>query len=697
MAFSTRTQVSDLNTPERSAIRTALGALSILFIIATLLTAGGLFLYLKYTPLPPNNIANMSTVVADDGSTVGTLSTIGGYHNKVSLQDISPNLKNATLAVEDAHFYQHGVFNPAAILRAIWVDLRSGQNTEGASTITQQLAKNLFLTQDRTWSRKFKEAIYALQLQMYYSKDEILQQYLNAINYGQGAYGAESASELYFGKSSKELDLAEASMLAGIPRGPSLFSPFVDLQAARGQQTIVLNAMVRAGFITADQRDQALAETLHYAQQKNQDTSGQAPYFSSYVKSSATTQFGFSEDELARGGLTVQTTISPVMQKAAESAVQHYMPKNSDLQVALVAMDPQTGDIKAMVGGKNWAESSYNRVLAARQPGSSFKPFVYLTALENGFTPSVLIKSEPVTVQYGADHSKTYDVHNYNDDYTHTFIDMRTAISRSDNVYAVATNMQVGPGNVVETAKRMGITSDMQPYPSLALGTFPTTPLEMANAFCVLASGGYRVTPRAIISIQNIYGQSVLDNPVQKVQVEPAAPVFILDDLMRGVFEPGGTAARVTSIFNGPASGKTGTTDTDAWMIGFTSNLVCAVWVGYDKDRLVNVDESHAAAPIWAQFMKDALAGTNQTPTLASQPDGVVKAAIDPQTGLLATSHTAAPHDEYYLTGTQPRENSPDNPAAQSDAGNAGTKGLGITNLWDWMFKSHGKKDNNSP
>lgn len=660
---------------------------AILFFVTIFLfsmVAGCLFyLYLRYAPLPPSNAANASAVLTTDGTVLTDLFKGGHNRLKVPLQDIPATLREATISVEDDKFYSHHGFDFYGIARALYVNIKSGQIKEGGSTITQQLAKNLYFnTQDRTFTRKIKEAVRTMQLEINYSKDQILEQYLNYIYYGEGAYGAEAAAQTYFGKPVQNLDLAESAMLAGLPKGPSIYSPLSDEKKAKERQRIVLDAMVNQGYITKQQADEAYQEPLQYATQHTMNA--KAPHFISLAVADAKDALGIQENELVLGGYKITTTLDPAMQKAAEDAVAKYLPKG-DLEVALVAIDPKTGEIKAMIGGRNFRDPGLNHVLAKRQPGSSFKPIVYLTALQNGFTPATRIKSEPTTIQYGPNGEKTYEVKNYENQYVNDYIDMRTAISRSDNVYAVTAQMDIGSEKVVDMARKLGIESPLQPYPSLALGSFPVSPLEMARAYAILANGGQKVQIHAVSSIENAYNKNVYQYQNTAEPVTDPKLAFILTDLLKGVFEPGGTASRVASMVDRPVAGKTGTTDTDAWMIGYTPDLVTAVWIGYDKDRLLSPVESHLAAPIWAEFMKSAL--SQQAKRDFPKPEGVVQLNIDPTTGQLATPNCPAQHPEYFVAGTEPTEECSEHPISipgkikkQLESG-----GSTLHKVWDYL------------
>lgn len=676
-----------LNSLERARKkRMLLFKLSLFFALTAFLSGFLFYLYVRFAPLPNSELVNHSQVLATDGTVMTDFSNNGQTSVRINIQDIPENLQHATVSIEDAQFYQHSGINLRGIARALYVDLKQGEIVEGGSSITQQLAKVLFLSQERTFSRKVRELLLTMQLEARYSKQEILEDYLNSVYYGYGANGVGNAANLYFGKPVSELNLAESSMLAGIPKGPTYYSPFNDMEKAKERQQQVLQAMVRNGFITQDQADKAYRQPLHFAEKKEMQT-GIAPYFTQYVKWSAMNLNGIPEDELFNSGLTLQTTLDLNMQKAAEAAVQKYLPANSGLQVALLAMDPKTGEIKAMVGGKDFAQSSYNRVLAKRQPGSSFKPILYLTALDNGLTSATLFKSEPTTFTY--DNNKTYAVKNFANEYTYDNIDMREAIQRSDNVYAVHTILKVTPEKVIETAHRLGIQDGLKPYPSLALGVFPVSPLELARAYAVLANGGTLVEPTTIKQVVNAYGREIYHRDPATQQAADPRTAYILTDMMKSIFEPGGTAARIaSSVSNRVVAGKTGTTDTDAWMAGFTPNLVTVVWVGYDKDRLLNTVESHAPAQIWGEFMKTALQSVPATDF--ARPQGLIEANIDPTTGLLATDNCPRVQRAFFKIGTEPTKECNVHASAGGSKPKAQLEQDGYKQkIWKWIRGSH--------
>lgn len=638
-----------------------------------LLTAAGVLLGLLYQkPLPPLGDDIRSRLLDSRGNVLTTFTTDGRSRDPVELNEISPQLIQATLAVEDRKFYSHVGFDLKGMGRAVLANLQAGGRTQGASTLTQQLARNLYLTHEKTWTRKSKEALYTLQLEMKYSKDEILNMYLNEIYYGHGAYGIEAAARMYFGKPAAELDLAESALLAGVPKGPTYYSPYTHLDSAVKRQGIVLSAMVDVGDITEAQADAAAKEKLNFKPQGQKDTTVAAPYFRDYVRSLVIDQLHISSDELDQGGLNVYTTLDPDMQQAAEEAVDQGMDHTSELETALVSIDPRTGYIKAMVGGTNYRSNPFNHALATtRQPGSSFKPIMYLTALSSRqMTGLSVFNSQPTLFHYD-NNRKTYQPRNFGDKYLGE-INMQQAIAASDNIYAVNTIMKIGADKVAAMAAALGINSPLQNVPSLALGTSPVSPLEMASAFAVIGNGGVKQPVTAILKITDAGGHLLYEAPQLKGQsvVEPAA-AYVLTRLMEGVFESGGTGNRVASMIKRPVAGKTGTTDTDGWMVGFTPELSTAVWVGYDKGRDIASADGRRAAPIFARYTEKAL--ENVPPKIFPIPDGVVSVYINPESGKLATA--ACPEKELttFISGTEPAEYCSQHSAGDESSPEAGS------------------------
>lgn len=618
----------------------------------------GLLLYLRSQALPAASISQSSQMYDLHGNVIDTFHA-GENRRSVPLSAVSTYLVEATVAIEDQRFYDHPGFDLKGMARAAVVNLESGSKKQGASTLTQQLARNLYLSHERTWKRKLKEAVYTMQLEMNYSKDQILEMYLNQIYYGHGAYGIEAASQLYFGKPARELSLAESALLAGIPKGPTYYSPFNNMKKAKDRQKLVLSMLAENGYITREQAENAYAELLPLRTLGESASEGFAPYFRDYVRQVAVQQLGLDEQLLNEGGVRIYTTLDQSVQQAAEASVAAGLPVEGELQAALVAIDPRNGYVKAMVGGRSYKANQYNRALATtRQPGSSFKPLVYITALaEGGMTPVSRFRSEPTVFSYD-EGRRTYEPHNYNNRYFEREIDMRTAIASSDNIYAVSTLMAVGADKVIATARKLGIESELAPVPSLALGTFPVSPLELASAYSPLAAAGVRAAPTAILRIENGRGDVLYEAKTTRQQVIAPAQAYVMTSLLESVFETGGTGNRVAAAIKRPVAGKTGTTSADAWLVGYTPELVAAVWVGYDKGRSITTSEAHKAAPIFADFLEGALEAV--PPKLFPVPEGVVSVYIDPLSGKLAAPSCAELQRlEVFVAGTEPTEYCP--------------------------------------
>ncbi|MCZ8514583.1 PBP1A family penicillin-binding protein [Paenibacillus filicis] len=621
-----------------------------------------MLLFMRSQTLPVSKMTEASEIYDIHGDLIETYGSVKN-RQPVALKDISPMLVEATLAVEDRNFYNHYGFDPKAIARAAWVNLQHFSKVQGGGTITQQLARNLYLSHDRTWTRKLQETYYAVEMELQQSKDQILEQYLNQIYYGHSTYGIEAASKLFFGKDASDLTLAESALLAGIPKGPRFYSPYYDMKNALARQKTVLQTMVDAGYIKQQQADEAGREKLNILPLESKKAAP-APYFRDYVRGKAIELLGIEEDQFEESGLRIYTTLDLNAQKVAEDTIKEQLKDTPDIQAALVAIDPRSGYVKAMVGGRDYSQNQYNRVFATtRQPGSSFKPIVYLTALkEKQFTPLTKFKSEPTTFTYDKGR-QSYTPSNFGNIF-YDWIDMRTAISKSDNIYAVNSIMEVGPERVIEMARHMGITSPMQPVPSLALGTFPVSPYEMASAFGTIANQGVRVEPTSIVRIEDRRGRMLYSAQPRTVTVIEPSYTYVLTQLMESVFDLGGTGNRVSATLKRPVAGKTGTTDTDAWLVGYTPELSTAVWVGYDKGRQVNSVESHLAAPIFAEFTEKTLESV--PPKLFPIPDDVVNVYIDPATGKLANDGCPNSRMEAFIAGTEPTEYCTPQPAKES-------------------------------
>ena len=645
---------TDQSKPQYSRTKKILKWLAGITVLG-LIFAVVLLVYLYATSLPLADNDHNSRLFDIDGEVIATFSPEGKDSIPVKLDQVSPDLTQATISVEDRKFYSHFGFDLKGVARAILVNIKEMNMSQGASTITQQLARNLYLSHEKTWSRKIKEAIYTAQLEMKYTKDEILQMYLNEIYYGHGAYGIESAAQMYFGKSAADLNLAESAMLAGIPKGPTYYSPYNNMKKAKDRQKVVLNSMVTTGSITQEEADEAYNEMLDIKPKSQPKTNEKASYFRDYIRNVVVKDLGIDSAKLEHGGLNIYTTLDMQMQEAAEEAIANGMDKESDLEVGLVSIDPRNGYVKAMVGGTDYNSSQYNHALADnRQPASSFKPIMYLAAISSKqMTAISQFDSKPTVFKYDNDR-KTYEPKNFGDKYLGP-IDMRKAIAVSDNIYAVSTLMQIGTDPIIEMAKKLGITSSLDPVPSLALGTSPVSPFEMASAYSVLANEGLRNAPIAVLKITDAADRIVYKVPEQTPeQVVDTASAYVVTSLLESVFDTGGTAHRVADKIKRPVAGKTGTTSSDAWLVGYTPELSTAVWVGYDNNQEITTSESRRAAPIFAEYMEKAL--ENVPPKIFPVPEEVVSVYIDPSTGKLAGENCESRRLEVFVRGTEPTE-----------------------------------------
>ncbi|WP_408638084.1 transglycosylase domain-containing protein [Rubidibacter lacunae] len=528
----------------------------------------------------------------------------------VLLPDISDELKLAVLAIEDSHFYHHQGINPTSVARAGVVNYRSGGVVEGASTITLQLVKNLFLTPDRTVSRKLAEAVLALRIEQIFEKDEILELYLNAIYWGHNNYGVETAALTYFQKSSSELNLAESAMMAGLIQLPEIYSPFNNYDETKRRQLVVLDRMRDLGWITAEEASQAYREPLLIGRPTAWERS-KLPFVTDAVTQELEQRFG--REVLLEGGLRVQTTVDFDFQRMAESVVKnaHQGLRDRGLnadQVALVAVDPRTHFIKAIVGSVDYESSQYNRVLQARrQPGSSFKPFVYYTAFSTGvYDPDSIVEDTPVSYRDGSNY---YSPRNYGGNFSGP-VPIRTALAQSSNVPVVKLGQEIGLDNVINVVRELGIESPLQPVVSLPLGSIGVTPLEMVGAYATFANGGWHDETSIIVRVTDSSGNVLYENqPQPRLLLDPWA-VASLNSVLQTAVESGtGTNGRIPGR---PVAGKTGTTtsERDVWFIGYTPQLAAAVWIGNDDYRPLGVGITGGgyAAPVWRSFVEQALA-----------------------------------------------------------------------------------------
>jgi penicillin-binding protein 1A len=550
-----------------------------------------------------------SRVLSAEGELLGQLTT--EQREFVQLEKIPKALQDAAVATEDRDFYKHIGIDPRGIIRAGLHDLISLGPRQGGSTITQQLARSVYLSQAKTITRKIAEIVLAMQLERAYTKPEIMELYLNQIYFGEGAYGVQVAAKTYFGKDVSELTLPECALLAGLPKRPEHYSPFKDEQRAIERRNMVLELMADQGQITSEQAARAKGASLKLAKERKPLglATYRAPYFTSYVLREVARKYG--PDALYKGGMTIYTTLNLEMQQAAEEAVKWGMEYAHGRrwkveQLALVAVNAQTGAIKAMVGGVDYKKYQFNIVTQGhRQAGSSFKPFVYTAALEAGYTPESIVNDSRVS--YRGAGGKPWAPKNYDGKY-HGPVTFRRALANSYNVCAVKVAERVGITAVIDVAERMGIYSPMEPYLPLAIGACSVSPLEMASAFAVFATRGMLTEPYGISKIVDPTGRTIYEHKAVTWRALDEGVANQMVDMLGDVIERG-TAAGIRRLLSFPAAGKTGTSNDykDAWFVGFTKELSAAVWAGNNRpEPMGRVAGASLPAPVWARFMVKA-------------------------------------------------------------------------------------------
>ncbi len=596
----------------------------------------------------------------------------------ISYNDIPKVLRDAVLSVEDRRFFEHPGFDPIRILGAAWADLRHGARVQGGSTISMQVARSFFFNTDRTWRRKVAETVVALELERRFNKQQIFELYANEIYLGNrgsfAIHGFGEASLAYFNKDLREVTLPEAAFLAGIIHAPNRYSS----SERRPERAVeardrALLSMTENGAITPDQ---ALAAKKTPLQIVGGGLEGStAPYFVDMVKDHLLDRF--SESELLSQSFRVYTTLDPELQRAASEAVDIGV-KNIDsqlakryarwrkegqpapqAQVAMVVLDPHTGEIKALIGGRDYGESQLNHLLSRRQPGSAFKPFVYAAAFEGAVdgvqpivTPATTVMDEPTTFDFDG---KEYTPNNYGEKF-HGQVTVRDALTYSLNVATVKVAELVGYTRITDLAHQFGFEPSILPTPSVALGAYDMTPMEVAAGYTILANDGVRTEPMYIRNVVNAQGESLEQNAIQSRRALDPRVAYLVTSMMEDVIDHGTGATVRARGFNAPAAGKTGTSR-DGWFAGYTSNLLAIVWVGFDDNRDLGLSGANAPAPIWAEFMKRAVAlPAYQDVQPFAMPEGVTKVTIDPESLALATPECPVTREEVYIHGTEPTE-----------------------------------------
>ncbi len=630
--------------------------LLIILIVFFILFKAGTYVYLKVTPKLEIDSANNILLYDNEKNLF-----FQGNESKewVELKDISEYVIKSTVYTEDKHFYSHNGFDYLRILKAGLTNITSGETKQGASTITQQYAKNLFLNFDKTWKRKWDEMWYTMKIENSYSKDEILEGYLNTINYGHGMYGVENAANFYFNKSSKELDLAEAAMITGIPKSPSNYSPIVDFNTAKKRQLLVLDALVANKIITEEEKNKAYQEELHIVGEKNIKNSSTLMYFHDAVLEELETISSIPKSLNDTKGLKIYTTLDNKAQNILEENINNSIPKEEKIQTSSVMMNPSNGAILALVGGKDYNVSSFNRAMdSKRQVGSTMKPYLYYAALENGFTSSTSFTSEQTT--FNLSNHSTYSPKNNNDVYGNKPISMAAAIAYSENIYAVKTHLFLGQDALINVARKVGIQSNLQKIPSLPLGTNEINILEMASGYSAFANLGHKVTPHLITRIEDKDGKVLYTYKEKKEKVLDESLCFILNNMLTATYDKDyidynyPTALSIAPKMTHKYALKSGTTSTDNWNIGYNKDLLTAVWVGYDNNQELKSSEYKYAQNIWLNSMERYLEGKDEG--WYETPENVSSMLVDPISGKPALENAEKSKLMYFIKGSEPTD-----------------------------------------
>lgn len=618
-------------------------------IILFTIIIGALYGYAYFSP--KLDIVNTNQLyIYDDNSNL--IYQGSGNNEWVSLNEIADDLVNAVISTEDKNFYHHNGFDYFRIAKAMLTNVKSGKITQGASTISQQYIKNMYLEFDKTWKRKFEEALLTLKLEVHYSKDEILEGYLNTINFGQGNYGIENASEYYFNKKASNLTLEEAIILAGIPKSPNYYNPVSNYEASIKRAKIIAKAMLKNKYISEETYNNLFRKSIKIYGQKNENDLKMIMYYQDAVYNELESIETIPKSLIESGGLKIYTSLNVEAQRKMEENIQKYMADSGELQVASFIINPKTGGIMALTGGTDYAKSQFNRAISAkRQVGSSIKPLLYYSALENGMVSSSTFLSEPTTFVFSS--NKTYAPANYNNKYGNKNITMAAAIAYSDNIYAVKTHLFLGEETLVNTAKRMGIKQQLKAIPSLALGTCELSMLDFARAYSTLASGGYKNELTFINKVEDLNGNILYEKKEKKDLVLNESYTYILNELMTATYSNSfieyntPTVMSISSKITKKYAIKTGSSGTDCWMVGYNPDALMMVWNGYDDSKELKVSDGAISKNIWADTMESILKESNWYET----PSNIVGVPLDPVTG-------DKPKDDkyfmyYYVSGSE--------------------------------------------
>ena len=607
-----------------------------------------IYLYSFITPKISLSSANMYLYLDKDGNDIFD----GVPGNKwISLEDVSNYVKDGTIAVEDKRFYKHIGFDYLRIIKAIINNISNHSLSEGASTISQQYIKNLYLTFDKTWERKIEEAFLTVELEVHYKKDEILEGYINTIDYGSGNYGIENAANYYFNKSAGDLSLAEASLLVGIPKNPSLYNPIYNYDYSKERQKIVLDSMVKNKYITKEEATEAYNEELVFNNDHYTNNFTSVYYYRDAVINELNNLKISSL--ISSGGLKIYTNYDKNSEEILEKNIKNYM-KDDSLQVASIVIEPKTGKVIALTGGKNYNISEYNRAISSkRQVGSTMKPFLYYAALDNGFTSSSTFSSEPTLFNIGG--RDTYAPTNYGNIYALRNITLGAAISYSDNIYAIKTHLFLGEDKLSKYAKKAGIETPLPENVSLPLGTTEINMLDFASGYITLANEGTHIKPYFITKITDMDDNILYERKINEELVYDKKSVFILNELLTSTYDYNylnyntPTLISVSGKLKHKYAVKSGSTDTDYWTIGYNKDLLTMVWVGYDDNTNTESYQSNICKNIWASTSEEIL--KDKTDTWYDIPNGITMSYVDPISGVQTNKNGVF---MYYINGSEP-------------------------------------------
>lgn len=581
-----------------------------------------------------------------------------GSKEWINLNLIDKDLINATISIEDKRFYSHNGFDYIRIIKSFYNNIRKKDIVEGASTISQQYARNLYLNFDRNFERKFKEAWLSLKLETNYSKDQILEGYLNTINYGNGVFGIQNASRYYFNKSAEDLSLSEASMLAGIPGSPQTYSPINNEENAKKRQKLILDSMVKNGYITKKEANNAYRVKLNYYGKKDSLNLSTLMYYKDAALKELNNLEIIPDDYLNSNNIKIYTNLDIKAQESLENAINSNI-NNDNIQTSSVMIENKSGKIIALAGGKDYEKSQYNRVIySKRQVGSTMKPFLYYAALENGFTPSSTFLSEPTT--FTLDNKNTYNPSNFGNIYPNYPIPMILAIPYSDNIYAIKTHLFLGEDELINVAKRAGIKTKLPKNTSLPLGTTELNILEFTSAYSTLANEGIKNDSYIIRKVKSENNRTIYKHRSSAKQVLNKNYTFILSSLLNNCYDntlvdySAPTCLNIRPKLTKTYAIKTGSTNSDSWTIGYNKDYTLSVWIGYDNNNNLSSKDSKFSKNIWADTIENFL--RDKKDSWYKKPEDITSVIVNPLNGKIATNSSPKKKVIYYLKGTIPNE-----------------------------------------